>query len=141
MQYGLRCGKEEGRHFEVVEYQSILVKVTLCKEGGFVEMAMVAWKTVSTRGALTASCISSTECFCPLVFGRRLASRISESFNGRQSPRGSRRVSVSLKMALEIQLIAKSSFCFSPPCQLLETAFLQLHPTLSAGAVLSEGGH
>ena len=33
MQYGLRCGKLEGRHFEVVEYQSILVKVTMCKEG------------------------------------------------------------------------------------------------------------
>ena len=105
MQYGLRCGKVEGRHFEVVEYQSILVNVTLCKVGGFVEMAMVAWKTASTRGALTASCISSTECFCPSVFGRRLASRISESFNGRQSPRGCRRVSVSLKIALEIQLI------------------------------------
>ena len=105
MQYGLRWGSVEGRHFEVVEYQSILVKVTMCKEGGFVEMAMVAWKTASTRGALTASCISSTECFCPSVFGRRLASRISESFNGRQSPRGCRRVSVSLKMALEIQLI------------------------------------
>ena len=30
---------------------------------------------------------------------------------------------------------------FSPPCQLLETVFFQLHPTLSTGAVLPEGGH
>ena len=35
----------------------------------------------------------------------------------------------------------KARSVFFPPCQLLENAFLQLHPTLSAGAVLPDGGH
>ena len=104
MQYGLRCGKLEGRHAEVAEYQSILVKVTLCIEGGevVVESSMVAWKTAWLT--LTASCNSSTENFWPSALGRSVASFTSASFNGRQSPRGRRKVSMSSKRAL-VELI------------------------------------
>ena len=37
--------------------------------------------------------------------------------------------------------LRKASSVFFPLGQLLETAFLQLHPTLSAGAVLPDGGY
>ena len=70
-------------------------------EGGevVVERAMVAWKTAWLT--LTASCSSSTEYFWPSAFGRSVASFTSASFKGRQSPRGSRKVSVSFRIALE----------------------------------------
>ena len=70
----LRCGKLAGRQFEVAEYQSILVKVTECREGVEVveEKAMVAWNTAWLT--LTESCNSSTEYLWPFVFGRKVAS-------------------------------------------------------------------
>ena len=43
--------------------------------------------------------------------------------------------------SIDMRVNCKKLFLFFPPCQLLETAFLQLHPTLSAGTVLSEGGY
>ena len=60
---------------------------------------MVAWKTAWLT--LTASCSSSTEYFWPSAFGRSVASFTSASFKGRQSPRGSKKVSVSVRRALE----------------------------------------
>ena len=63
------------------------------------ESSMVAWKTAWK--VLTASCSSSTENFCPSELGSSVASFTSASFNGWQSPRGRRKVSVSSKRALE----------------------------------------
>ena len=52
---------------EVAEYQSILAKVTECREG-VEEKVMVAWLTI------IESCNSSTEYLWPFVFGRKVAS-------------------------------------------------------------------
>merc|ERR550532_1089463 len=114
---GLRCGKLEGRQAEVAEYQSILVNVTLCIEGGEVvmESSMVAWKTAWK--VLTASCSSSTENFCPSELVRSVASFTSASFNGRQSPRGRRKVSVSSKRALATSSILLLSRLTLPSVQ------------------------
>ena len=83
---------------EVTEYQSILIKVTMCREGGVIEIAMVAWKRAES--GWTENWSSSTECSWPSVCGSSVASWTSASFNGWHMPRGSRKVLVSLSRAL-----------------------------------------
>ena len=97
MQRGLRCGWSEGTQEEVTEYQSILIKVTLCREGGEGVMEMAAWKRAESGSTVNLS--SSTEYSWLSVCGSSVASWTSTSFNGWHMPRGSRKVSVSFNIA------------------------------------------
>ena len=86
----------------MTEYRSILIKVTLCREGGEGLMEMVAWKRAESTLYLssTVNRSSSTEYSWPSVCGSSVASWTSASFNGWHIPRGSRKVSVSFNIAL-----------------------------------------
>ena len=73
MQSGLRCGKLDGTQEEVTEYRSILIKVTLCREGGEGFMETVAWKRAESGS--TVNCSTSTEYSWLSVCGSSVASK------------------------------------------------------------------
>ena len=132
----------------MTEYRSILIKVTLCREGGEGLMEMVAWKRAESTLYLssTVNRSSSTEYSWPSVCGSSVASWTSASFNGWHMPRGSRKVSVSFNRALNgkvffryfqgVLMQNEQNPISYLPGHIIHTTGLQPYPSIEAGAKL-----